>query len=198
MKPNSLFILLLFTMSGCGGNGQFSEKTAQPSDYNAYEIFEDEGREGIKVLIGKVTFQRASDGVTEIILDTKNNTNHNLWLPRSSDGMRGMSGAESVNLTEMESRSGGWSASHSDYSICRFPDQYEMLKPGQTWEHIHGLPENFEGKISISIWAPLRNEDSKELFSEEEKSVTIPDGDILIEEIRGIGYFDKAIHKQDL
>ena len=133
-------------VSGCANPLASNKGTSGVTDHDKYN--------GIKVLIGTVSFRIAPDGVREIVLHAKNNTKNNLWVPHSSMGFRGMSGAEAVNLREIGPES--MKSIHHDYSLCKFPDQYEMLKPGQSWEHIHALPNDFRGEIEISVWAPLR------------------------------------------
>ena len=105
-----------------------------------------------------------------------------------------MSGAEAINLMETDPKS--MKSIHVDFSRCKFPDQYEMLKPGQSWELIHNLPNDFRGDIKISVWAPWRT-DQGVLIDQETKMAALKNGDLLIEEVEGIGYFEEADLQQN-
>ena len=179
MKQTLLFLLLV----GC-----FASGCSKPPPSDTKLVKDEAWKEDIHQLTGAVSFRTAPDGVREIVLHAKNNTTNNLWVPRSSYGMRGMSGAEAVNLREMDPKS--LKMIHYDYSLCKFPDQYEMLKPGQSWEHIHALPDGFRGDIQISVWAPWRTDDGS-LVAKETKRAALKNGDLLIEEVEGIGTYQE-------
>jgi hypothetical protein len=182
-----LFLALVGTIvSGC-------VKSPAPNQETSKLVNSENGKD-IRKWMGAVSFRMAKDGVREIVLRAKNNTKNNLWVPASSGGVRGMSGAEAVNLTEMDPKS--MKSLHVDFSRCKFPDQYEMVKPGQSWEYIHKLPNDFRGDIKISVWAPWRT-DQGIFVTKETKMAALKNGDLLIEEVEGIGHFEEEDLLQD-
>lgn len=135
---------------------------------------------GIEVLVGDVTVRTAEDGTREIVLDAKNNTETVLWVP-STDGSRGIIGCEAVNIWELGDSLRGV---HYDHAICRFPDQYMRLKPGETCSYVYEMPDGLSEQISISVWAPWRDSSGTPV-SPEVKREAISGNSILIEEVRG-------------
>ncbi|MFZ2658505.1 MAG: hypothetical protein WAX69_26470 [Victivallales bacterium] len=180
MKRISLLVLLVVIMSGCTGGKALSSggATAMIKD----DIIEGDG---VMELPGETSLRNAPDGVKEIILRVKNNTNKGLWVP-DSDGKRGQINCEGVSLKEID-KNGLYGISHSDHGICKFPDQYKRLKPGESCEYVYGITSKKLGKVNISIWAPWRTENG-ELIDREIKKAALKDGDMLIEKVEGAGF----------
>ncbi len=141
--------------------------------------------EGILKLTGVVSFRNATDGVNEIVMHIKNNTNHVLWVP-GSDGDRGQIDCESVNLSVVDQDGFPRKSLHSDHGLCQFPGMYTRLKPGGSCVYVYKMPNDFSGNIKFSVWTPWRTEKG-EMIDLETKKSALKDGDRLIEKVEGIG-----------
>lgn len=172
MKPILWSMLACLIASGC---------LHSPSAVNELNrVIVDDQRRDIKVLIGTTTISDSEDGKREIVLEARNNTALTMWVP-NSDGSRGLIECEAVNIMELGDDLSGI---HYDHAICEFPDQYMQLKPGEACTYVYELPDGFSTSLSISVWAPWRTS-AGELVSPETKRATLPEGSILIEDVRG-------------